>query len=335
MLRRAITLALALVAVPALSQDTKAPKIEPTTFKDPGKVAYKFVKGQSDSYVTETTTKTVIAVEVAGQNINITTDGSGRARVVYTPLDDAVPTKMEVVTDHIKMKQNIDNPMMPVVVTIDDKKIKATSNGQVVYDSETGETNPMAEQFIQGVKHLGKKATVAVDADGRAGGAVEGDPAAVKQLKELIGQGLYPILWKGQAGLNVGDTWEVVTELKTMQEIALKTPVKITNTYKVVGAVLLDGVPCIEISTRSVGKASNLDCTMEQGGMAFQLKIESLAMDLSGRALFDPAKGRPVYSDNKGTVEFAASGDVPQAGGQMAIKANMSVKATQRLNAPW
>jgi hypothetical protein len=74
---------------------------------------------------------------------------------------------------------------------------------------------------------------------------------------------------------------------------------------------------------------------MEQGGVAFQLRIESLAMDISGRAFYDPTKGRPVYGDNKGTVEFAASGDVPQAGGQIAIKANVNVKATQRLNAPW
>lgn len=334
MLRRAFMLALTLVAVQALAQDVKRPKIEPTDFKDPGPVALKFIKGQSESYITTSATKTVVGVEVAGQEMTITTKGNIRSRSVYTPLDDAVPTKLEIVTDRIKGTQTVDNPMMAMEITFDNEKIKATSGGQVVYDSEKGGENAMAEQFTQGIKHLGKKATVVVDANGVAGKTIEGDPEAVKNLRELVGQGLFPVHWKAQTGLKVGDTWVVETEMRSMQNMTLKQPIKLKTSYKVLGAVLLDGVPCIDLEVVSAAKGSDIESDMEQGGMQIKLKIASISMSFKGHAYYDAAKGRVVYADSKGAVEFDAAGDV-QGAGQITMKVAADIATITQHNAPW
>lgn len=335
MLRRfAVIPVLTLLVTAGLAQEAKKAKIEPADFKDPGPVAYKFTKDQTESYTTYMTTKSVVGVQVAGQDMTITTNGTTRARTSYKVLDASGPTKVEIVTDHLKMKQTVDTPMMVAEVTADDTKVKVTSGGQVIYDSESGADNPMASQFTQATKHIGKKVVITVDENGKAGPKVEGDAEAVKALRDVVSQGIFPVIWSGQSGLKVGDTWDIETELATMQQIELKKPMKIKNSYKVLGGALVDGAPCVELEVRGSAKASDMIATTEQGGMQIELKIGSMTMTMTGKAYYDPAKNRVVYADMKGTVEFEASGDIGGAG-SMAIKATVDLAQVLRHNEPW
>lgn len=333
-LHRLVVLGLVLAAAPLVAQEIKTPKIEPTDFKDPGPVAYKFAKGKAESYTAETVTKSIVGVQVAGQEMTITTTGTTRTRTVYTPLNEETPTKVEIVTEHIRMKQNVDNPMMPAEVTVEDKKVKVTSGGQVLYDSESGTESPMAAQFAQAAQVIGKKVVLTVDADGRAGKKLEGDPDAVKRMRYMAEQGIFPIIWKGQSGLKVGDTWEVEVELSALESMELKQPVKFKSTYKVLGGALVDGVYCVEIETVITGKAANLEATTEQSGMQMQLKIPSMVFSMKGRAYYDPAQNRVIFADQKGTAEFEASGDVGGAG-NLDLKVNVDTRNVLRYNVPW
>jgi hypothetical protein len=332
--RRAFIVLLALMAAPVLSQEAKKPKIEPTDFKDPGPVAYRFKKGQTESYTTTSDAKSVVGIQVGGQEMTITTKGTTRGRLTITPVDDAVPTKVELVTDKLQAKQTVETPMATIEVVIQDKKVKATSGGQVVFDSETGADNPMAAQFTQSTKILGKKVVATVDANGVVGPKLEGEADVAKQMQDVVGQGLFPVVWKGQSGLKPGDSWEVESELTVMQTMELKAPVKLKSAFKVLGAVLLDGVPCVDVEVRNTAKASDLEAVMTQGGVKSNVKILSLGIQMAGHAYYDPARNRVVYADTKGVVDFEAMGDVPGAG-SIAMKVHVDSSSAIRYNEPW
>jgi len=223
---------------------------------------------------------------------------------------------------------------MPAEVTVEDRKVKVTSNGQVLYDSESGTENPMAAQFAQAAQVIGKKVVITVDTDGRAGKKLEGDAEAIKRMKYVAEQGIFPVIWKGQSGLKVGDTWEIETEMSAMESLELKTPAKFKTTYKVLGGALVDGVYCVEIETAMTGKAANLEATTEQSGMQMQLKIPSMVFSMKGRAYYDPAQNRVVFADQKGTVEIEASGDVAGAG-NLDLKVSVDTHNVLRYNVPW
>lgn len=328
------TALLLVLALPALAQETKKPTIEPMDFKDPGPVGYKFVKGKTETYTTESTAKSVVGVQVMGQDMTITTQSTMKTRTSITPLEDGAPVKVEVVTDRAKGKTKVDNPMMPVDVTIDDNKIKVTSGDQVLYDSESGEENPMAAQFAQGTGYIGKKATFTLDANGRAGEKMEGDKDAVRMFQSAAAQGIFPIVWKGQEGLKVGDTWEIESELKVMERMELKKPLKIKATYKVLGMAKVDGVPCVEIEVAVNGKATDLEAQMEQMGQQMNLTIPSATFRYTGKAYYDPAQNRPIYAEMKGVVEMEAKGDIPGAG-SMDLKVSVDSSSVTRHNQPW
>lgn len=332
--RRALIVLLALMAAPVLSQEAKKPKIEPTDFKDPGPVAYRFKKGQTESYTTTADAKSVVGIQVGGQEMTITTKGTTRGRLTITPMDDAVPTKVELATDKLQAKQTVETPMATIEVVIEDKKVKATSGGQVVFDSETGADNPMAAQFTQSTKVLGKKVVATVDPNGVVGPKLEGDPDVVKPMREVTGQGLFAVVWKGQSGLKPGDSWQVESELTIMQAMELKAPVKLKSAFKVLGAVLLDGVPCIDIEVRNTAKASDLQAAMTQGPVAASMKVPSLSFETTGHAYYDPARNRVVYAEMKGVVDVEAEGDVPGAG-SMAMKIHVDSTSAIRYNEPW
>lgn len=331
---RAVAIFILFAAAPLLAQEVKTPKIEPADFKDPGPVAYKFTKGKAESYTTEVLSKSVVGVHVGGQEMTITTTGTIRTRVVLTPQDDAVPTKVEVLTEHIRMKQDVDNPMMAVQVTVEDRKAKVTSGGQVLWDSESGSDNPMAAQFTRALKMIGKKVVVTVDADGRAGKEIVGDADVVKLLRAMVNQGIFPVMWKGQTSLKVGDTWEVEMEMSALESIELKSPAKFKASYKVLGGAMVDGVYCVEIETNVAGKAVDMEATTEQGGMPMALKIARMATTMKGRAYYDPAQNRVVFADQKGTVEMEASGEAGPVG-SMDLKVTGDVRNITRYNVPW
>jgi len=333
--RRTAVFALLAAALPALAQQpAKTPKIEPTDFKDPGKITIKYVQGQKERYVTTTIAKAVIGVEVAGQPFTISNDSTNRGQTTFTVADVGPPAKIEIVTDHIQSRTKVDNPMMPVEITINDKNVKAVSNGQVLYDSAKGGDNAMAAQFTEAVKQLGKKVTITADADGKAGSKLEGDPEAMETMGELLGQGLYGVIFKGQTGFAVGDTWDVETEIRAMQAMKMKQPLKLKNAYKVRGTALVDGVPCLHIETTTTAKGSDLDAVMKQAGMEVDTKLSSFGLTMTGNVYFDPVQSRAVYTDGKGTVEFVAVGDVPGAG-KLDMKAVIDIKSSSWMNAAW
>jgi hypothetical protein len=333
MIRRLAPVVALLVAGAAYAQP-KGPKIEPTDFKDPGKVTYRFAKGSTETYLVETTTTTKTAVQIAGQDIDVTSKGTLKWLTSLKALDDAVPTKMEVLTEHVKLNQTVESPMFSADITVDDKKVKATSGGQVLVDSSTGETNPMLEQFTQGTEHLGKKAVVLVNPDGRHELKIEGDPAAVKQVKSMPDRSLFPIVWKQAEGLKVGHTWDAESEITTMQQLELLKPIKMKTSYKVLGSAKVDGVTCMEVEFRSTLKVSNFEATAKQSGQDMKLNVASMAWEIQGKAYYDPAKNRPVYATSKGTVEIESTMDMPGAG-QGAVKVLVELTSTTTHNAPW
>lgn len=332
--RHAFWLVLFLAAMPVLAQDVKSPKIEPADFKDPGPVAYKFIKGKKESYTTESVTKTNVGVSVMGQEMTINTEGTSRSRTVYTVLDDGSPARVEMVTERMRVKQKVDNPMMPVEVTIEDKKITAKSGDQVVYDSEKGGDDAMAAQFTQAVRMLGEKVILTVDPNGKAGSKFEGDPEVVKLVRGSVSQGVFPVIWANQSSLKVGDTWEVETETQFMERVELKAPTKMKVAYKVLGGAKVDGVECVELEVTVANKLSNLEASMEQGGMQIDLKIASMAVNMKGKAYYDPAQNRVIFADMKGTVEMEATGEFAGAG-NMEFKAHTDVRTVTRYNVPW
>ncbi|NLI00823.1 MAG: hypothetical protein GX446_15180 [Chthonomonadales bacterium] len=334
MMRRIAPALALLMAMAAGAQTAKAPKIEKADFKDPGKVAYRFAKGQTESYLTETVTDTKTAVQVMGQEMNINAKGTTRQYMTIKVLDDAVPTKAEVSTEHMQMKQSVDGGMFAMEITVDDKKIKATMGDQVLVDSEGGVSNPMIEQFTTGLEVLGKKAIVLIEPDGRIGSKIEGDPEAAKYLRNLPDQTVFAIVWKQLEGLKPGDTWDIESELRTMQQLELAKPIKLKTTYKVVGGASVDGVECIEIESRSVVKATDVEAITKQAGQEMKMKLASMAWEMTGRAFYDPAKNRSVYGTTKGTVEIEGSMDVDQAG-KTDVKVIVDLNGTVRLNAPW
>ncbi|MBM3492834.1 MAG: hypothetical protein FJX72_00715 [Armatimonadetes bacterium] len=334
MMRSSLTVLAILLAAAASAQPAKGPKIEPADFKDPGKVAYKFTKGQVETWVSETTTNTKTAVSLAGQEMNIAAKGTIRQLSTLKALDDSVPTKVEFVTDHVKMNMSVDAGMFAADITVDDKKVKATSGDQVLVDSEAGVSNPMIEQFVEGVQHLGKKAIVLITPEGRNGDKVEGDAEAVKHIKALPDQTLLPVFWKQLEGLKVGDTWETESEMRSMQQMELLKPIKIKTTYKVLGGAKVDGVQCVEIEFRSAIKATNLEGTTKQAGQEMKMKIGSMAWDMVGKAYYDPAKNRPIYAVTKGSVEIEAAMEIPNAG-ETDVKVVVDLNATVTHNAPW
>lgn len=335
MMHRIATLATLVLVAAASAQPAQGPKIEKADFKDPGKLEYRFKKGETETYLTETKTDTKTGVQVMGQEMNINAKGTTRQLMTLKALEDGVPAKVEVVTDHIQMKQSIDGGMFAVDVTVDDKKIKATSGDQVLVDTEGGKVdNPMVEQFTQGVAHLGKKAVVMVGPDGRYGDKVEGDADVAKFFRDMPDQTLFPIVFRSLEGVKVGDTWEVETETRSMQQMVLTKPVKVKTTYKVVGGATVDGVHCTEIEFTSVVKATNIEATTKQGGQEMKMKIGSMAWSMSGKAYYDPARNRPIYATTKGSVEVEAAMDVPQAG-NTDVKVVVDLSATIRHNAPW
>jgi hypothetical protein len=334
MIRRIAPLVALCIATAAAAQPDKGPKIEKIDFKDPGKLEYRFTKGQTESYLTETKTDTKTAVSVAGQEMNISAKGTVRQLQTMKALDDAVPAKVEVVTEHIQMKQSVDGGMFAVDITVDDKKVKATSGGQVLVDSEGPVDNRMLEQFMQGIEHFGKKAVILINPDGRFTDKIEGDAVAVKFLRDQPEKSLFPVVWKPGDGFKVGDTWEVESETRSMQQMELLKPIKIKTVYKIVGSATVDGVPCTEIESTSSLKATDLEATIKQMGQDMKMKIAAVAWTMKGRAFYDPAKNRPVFGTVKGTVEVEASMDV-QGAGQTDVKVAVDLDSTIRHNAPW
>ncbi len=334
MMRRIAPIAALFLAAIASAQPTPGPKIEKADFKDPGKLEYRFKKGETETFLTEAKTHTQTAVQVMGQEMNINAKGTTRQYMTLKVLDDAVPTRVEVVTDHIQMKQSVDGGMFAMDITVDDKKIKATSGDQVLADTEGKIDNPMVEQFTRGIEHLGKKAVVLVGPDGRFGEKIEGDPVAVKFLRDLPDQTLFPVVFRSLEGLKVGDTWEVETETRSMQQMELTKPVKVKTVYKIVGGATVDGVRCTEIAFSSILKASNIEATTTQAGQEMKMKIGAMSWNMSGTAYYDPACNRPIYSATKGVVEVEASMDVPQAG-ETDVKVVVDLTAVSWHNVPW
>ncbi len=284
-------LGLALAAAPALA--------------DSEKFEFQYEKGKPLTY--DFTIKMSMAMnnEIDGQVDSTRMDFTMTYRATMTSegMDANGVSILKYEPSNIGGHWDVDNAAAKVKMTLKDKHMKGTVNGELFMDTKNGKGVEEAKEVQKEIEALYLKGKIAMDDQGRVK-KFEGEPEFVVFWQEMMAQqvGLFGIVFPNKE-LKVGDQWDEMLQITKLEGIkfegeGLKCDLEFTR----LPDVKVGGKELSQFSLSAPFSNKNLKATMDMMGDKEVINIDKMDRTANGKMRFDNERG--VLVD--GTMEVDA-----------------------------
>lgn len=287
---------------------------------------FRFVEGQSETFVTTFTTDISMEIDVAGQSVDTTMQLTLRSTATLTPTGPAKDgvTALRFEPDAFEGEWNITAPGAHVHVTLSGADVFGTRNGVTIIDTENGIGLAEAKELKQEIMPMYLSGEIYMDEDGTS--EFRGDLPFTEFWNENVqvyGPGFFGIVFPDRP-LSPGDSWDVEVVLDKMKNIRLGGD-GLTRLTRYERGADEDDTAMFSVSANL--QETSLAGVMSERGQDIQVQIPKLAFETTGTIAFDATSG--VLQESHGTSHATIMTEANSPDGS-SIQTTMEIEGDYR-----